>query len=238
MSRAVIGATDLVVIGLAATLGGIAALFSLWLMGIEQRSILVGILLVLIVAALTTGAVWLVSTGNSPSGHRRQTSTLWPAHSTALRPRSDRPAESFNWTTPAGSPTDCCRGGTNRVPEDDATIALRGRSGHRTPTAELGVTLIPVADPSEPPVGDGGDGASDARALPSGSETLPWRTPDMVRHMVQCPNCADFRVDVRRRPTPFQFTCLACGHSWQWWVGKPWPVTVARPRARRDATPN
>lgn len=48
--------------------------------------------------------------------------------------------------------------------------------------------------------------------------------------VAQCPNCGDFRIDVRRADPAYAFRCRnpRCGEEWRWTPGTAWPSVVVR----------
>lgn len=44
--------------------------------------------------------------------------------------------------------------------------------------------------------------------------------------VVQCPNCASFRINVRHLDVGYSFSCHRCGHPWDWQANTPWPKTI------------
>jgi hypothetical protein len=50
--------------------------------------------------------------------------------------------------------------------------------------------------------------------------------------VVQCPNCAEFRVDVERSGDAYEFGCPSCGWRWTWRPGDAWPGINVSPRRR------
>jgi hypothetical protein len=54
--------------------------------------------------------------------------------------------------------------------------------------------------------------------------------------VVQCPNCASFRINVRRVDVGYSFSCQRCGHTWDWQPNMPWPKTIkVSKRLRADS---
>jgi hypothetical protein len=59
----------------------------------------------------------------------------------------------------------------------------------------------------------------------------------LATHVVQCPRCGDFRVDVHQQASGFAFTCKRCDNHWRWEPGSAWPAAVVRPRPERRPGP-
>ncbi|HEY0453343.1 hypothetical protein [Actinophytocola sp.] len=72
--------------------------------------------------------------------------------------------------------------------------------------------------------------ATERNSRPSQLPDLPSYVAKGAVLVAQCPNCGDFRIDVRGGGSAFAFRCRnpRCGHEWQWTPGTPWPPVVVR----------
>src|SRR4051812_41670035 len=84
-----------------------------------------------------------------------------------------------------------------------------------------------------------GNGATTPGVDRAGSSSGPPEGPPVdlseygpIAHVVQCPRCGDFAVDLVQEQAEFRFDCRRCRHKWRWQPGSPWPATVVRPRLR------
>jgi hypothetical protein len=98
--------------------------------------------------------------------------------------------------------------------------------------------LPPQPGNAQPPDAPWWDSAQGAPPAPSpGAKRAP--APDLSTYLAstfiaQCPRCGAFRLDIRRAGSSWDFRCEACGHTWTWQPGTPWPPVRVMPRGRRE----
>jgi ribosomal protein L37AE/L43A len=98
--------------------------------------------------------------------------------------------------------------------ELNAERALRGTKVHDFETAEQTTVTPPAAPPREAP--------KERRPVP----ITQFLSQDRRADDLQCPRCGRFDVDVELGKR-WSLDCRACGHTWTWQPGTPWPdVTV------------
>ena len=109
-------------------------------------------------------------------------------------------------------------------------------AGHQTVVQLL--PLPPQPGNAEPPDAPWWDSAHGAPPPPSpGAKRAP--APDLSTYLAstfiaQCPRCGAFRLDIRSASAAWDFRCEACGHTWTWQPGTPWPPVRVMPRGRRE----
>ncbi|MGH3880694.1 MAG: hypothetical protein ACRDSK_27025 [Actinophytocola sp.] len=123
-------------------------------------------------------------------------------------------------------------------------------AAHRPParTPQAAMDPQPRADPGHLvlPLNDGGATAEGGgrdwwnRSAPAAGGTADNDTrpaPNLSSYVAegsalvaQCPNCGDFRIDVRRADPAYAFRCRnpRCGEEWRWTPGTAWPSVVVR----------
>lgn len=82
--------------------------------------------------------------------------------------------------------------------------------------------------------------AAAGRHQPESASAAPLDLSDYVEsaRVVQCPNCANFRINVRHVDVGYSFSCQRCGHKWDWQPNTPWPKTIkVSRRLRADPVP-
>ena len=109
-------------------------------------------------------------------------------------------------------------------------------AGHQTVVQLL--PLPPQPGNAEPPDAPWWDSAHGAPPPPSpGAKRAP--APDLSTYLAstfiaQCPRCGAFRLDIRSASAAWDFRCEACGYTWTWQPGTPWPPVRVMPRGRRE----
>jgi hypothetical protein len=123
------------------------------------------------------------------------------------------------------------------VPAETGGLARGGpAAGHQTVVQLL--PLPPQPGNAEPPDAPWWDSAQGAPPPPSpGAKRAP--APDLSTYLAstfiaQCPRCGAFRLDIRSASGAWDFRCEACGHTWTWQPGTPWPPVRVMPRGRRE----
>ncbi len=107
--------------------------------------------------------------------------------------------------------------------------ALAGAPLESTPPASVALR-VSASSWWEATAGGKGSGDTAANgAAGSADTTVDLSTYAGPTHVVQCPRCGGFRLDVRQQEPGFAFTCRTCGHPWQWSPGSAWPAGVVRP---------
>ncbi|MBV9142201.1 MAG: hypothetical protein JO115_15025 [Pseudonocardiales bacterium] len=107
------------------------------------------------------------------------------------------------------------------------------------PPTERGTVVLPV----RPDVGWWSETsvAGARRDQPKALSAPPLDLSGYVEsgRVVQCPNCASFRINVRHVDVGYAFSCHRCGHTWDWQSNisnMPWPKTVkVSKRLRADS---
>jgi hypothetical protein len=109
-------------------------------------------------------------------------------------------------------------------------------AGHQTVVQLL--PLPPQPGNAEPPGAPWWDSAQVAPPPPS-PDAKRAPAPDLSTYLAstfiaQCPRCGAFRLDIRSASGAWDFRCEACGHTWTWQPGTPWPPVRVMPRGRRE----
>ncbi|MCO1660560.1 hypothetical protein [Pseudonocardia humida] len=202
---------QLVTVTAAALVGGLLGMFALAIgYGLPRPGLMLFVVMVVtVLAALTIGSLQ-----TSPS--RRLRGPVQPPPSSPPPPGRRTPPRP--WPPVFG--LDTSRPQDTPWYDDEPAASRRPDTTTRTPR------FAPIRSPQPPP--DIRPPAHQAYAVPNAARTS--RPP--VRRIVQCAECGDFDVDVRRGAgDELIFTCLRRHHEWTWARGRPWPATVVRPAA-------
>jgi len=223
----------------AALIGGLAG------DRIEHASLVITVLVSLAVGAIVAFLVvqWpgqpLELTGGRPDGQER--GLPGRPSSEPSRPESEYPRA--NPELARGNPSQYSQtrvGPRNAGPEteypkpeiparSESVVELMQFSSQR----DAGGPPQQGADWWQQPVGPPPSTSSAGRSAPA---------PDLSSYLdsaviAQCPRCGAFDLDIDNRRDPWAFRCRACGQTWAWQPGSPWPPVRVAPRQRGVTRP-
>jgi hypothetical protein len=201
-----------VVVIAAALIGGLAAAF------LVDASLVIAVVVSVVIGVIGAVVVFR-SPGRSPE--------LTASRPTATMPRTQPPRAA---PPPESYPPDPVAPATQALPSAGAGPDGLNRGGAPA-VNETVVQLLPLTPPG---TGDAPwwDSAQGAPAPSAGAQRAP--APDLSTYLAstfiaQCPRCGAFRLDIKRARSAWDFRCEACGHTWSWQPGAPWPPVRVMP---------
>ena len=217
----------------AALLGGTLAVAALAVLSHIHRAQLVAGFVVAVVVVSVLAVATLLPELAGEAG---------PGQPARPQPGSQQPAPGFSWANMR--PNEGSGGRT--MPSVPAPAAPAVPAARWDPAQRSGPEPTPASVAVPVPGGAWWRSASARARTPAPGTAAPEQVPPAalladvsdsagVTHVVQCPRCGDFRVDVHQQAPGFAFTCKRCDHRWRWQPGSTWPTTVVRPRLERRA---
>ena len=217
-----------VVLILTAVCGMVGGLLAVGLLAdrFDAASVWAPLLIVAGAGVAATAVAFLLLTTTAAAAPPRRQQLPPRQHPAPQQPAAQRP-----WFEASANQNPS---GAHRPPARTAQAAMDPQ-----PPADPGHIVLPLNDGAAPEQGgrDWWNRSAPAAAADNDTRSDNRPAPNLSSYVAegsalvaQCPNCGDFRIDVRRADPVYAFRCRnpRCGEEWRWTPGTAWPSVVVR----------